>query len=74
MSIWKTLRQEKPDKFDRVIVLTKKNEITKAFYNPEDGKFWNEIGLAKPIQYKRWCYEEDLVKEILDKIKIEDRH
>lgn len=69
MSIWKTLRQEKPSIFADVIVLTRNNKITKAFYNPDDGKFWNRVGLVKPISYKRWCYEEELVKEILNQIK-----
>lgn len=69
MSIWKTLRQEKPSRFADVIVLTRNNKITKAFYNPDDGKFWNRVGLVKPISYKRWCYEEELVKEILNQIK-----
>ena len=69
MSIWKTLRQEKPSIFANVIVLTRNNKITKAFYNPDDGKFWNRVGLVKPISYKRWCYEEELVKEILNQIK-----
>ena len=68
MSIWKTLRQEKPERFADVIILTRGNKITKAFYNPEDGKFWNRIGYVHPIGYKRWCYEYELVQQALNSL------
>jgi hypothetical protein len=68
MSIWKTLRQEKPEKFTNVIILTRRNRITQGFYNPEDGKFWQRIGWVHPITYKRWCYEHELVQQALEEI------
>jgi hypothetical protein len=69
MRIWKTLRQEKPERFTNVIILTRSGRITQAFYNPEDGKFWERIGLVHPISnYLRWCYEEELVKQALEEI------
>ncbi len=67
MSIWKTLREEKPDdRRGRIIVLTRGNKIESAWW--VDGKFYSNRGLVKPICYKRWCYESDLVKEILENI------
>jgi hypothetical protein len=68
MSIWKTLRQEKPERFADVIIITRGNKIAKAFYNPEDGKFWNRIGYVHPITYKRWCYEYELVQQALNSL------
>ena len=68
MRIWKTLRQQKPERFATVMILTKGNKITQAFYNPEDGKFWNRIGYVHPISYKRWCYERELVQQALNEI------
>ena len=68
MSIWKTLRQQKPDKYATVMILTKGNRIIQAFYNPEDGKFWNRMGYVHPISYKRWCYEHELVQQALNEI------
>lgn len=66
--IWKTLREQKPEKFINVIILTKGNKITQGFYNPEDGKFWTRIGWIRPITYKRWCYEHELVEQALQEI------
>ena len=68
MSIWKTLRQQKPERFATVMILTKGNKITQAFYKPEDGKFWNRVGYVHPISYKRWCYEYELVQQALNEI------
>lgn len=68
MNIWKTLRQQKPERFATVMILTKGNKIKQAFYNPEDGKFWNRIGYVHPISYKRWCYERELVQQALNEI------
>jgi hypothetical protein len=71
MSIWKTLRQQKPDKFTNVIILTTSGRIIQAFYNPEDGKFWERLGWVHPISnYKRWCYEKELVEQALGEINI----
>ena len=67
MSTWKTLRDEKPDwRRGRILVLTRGNKIESAWWI--DGKFYSNRGLVKPIYYKRWCYESDLVKEILGNI------
>jgi hypothetical protein len=71
MGIWKTLRQEKPKRFADVIILTKGKKIRQAFYSPEDGRFWNRIGLVRPITYKRWCYEHELVQQALNEINNE---
>ena len=71
MSIWKTLRQQKPERFATVIILTRGNRITQAFYNSEDGKFWNRVGYVHPISYKRWCYESELVEQALREIENE---
>jgi hypothetical protein len=69
MSVWKTLRQEKPRRFATVLVLTRSKRILQAFYNPEDKKFWERLGLVHPISnYLRWCYEEELVEEALKEI------
>jgi len=64
MGIWKTLREKKPEGFADVIILTKGDKLIPAFYNPEDGKFWNNrIGYVCPISnYRRWCYEHELVE------------
>ena len=51
------------------MILTRGNRITKAFYNSEDGKFWNRIGYVRPISYKRWCYESELVEQALREIE-----
>lgn len=75
MSIWKTLREEKPDcRKGTLLVLTPSGKIVTAWYLDErasggKGQFWNKYGLVKPIQYKRWCYEHELVKQILEEIK-----
>lgn len=69
MSIWKTLRQEKPERFATVIILTRGNRLVRAFYDPDSKKFYPTIGLVTPLTYKRWCYEEELVKQILNEIK-----
>lgn len=67
MSIWKTLREEKPDwRCGRILVLTRGNKIESAWWM--DGKFYSNRGLVKPICHKRWCYEKDLVDEILENI------
>ena len=68
MNIWKTIREEEPRKFENVLILTRGNRIVQAFWNPEDRNFYRRIGLVKPISYKRWCYEEDLVNQALEEI------
>ena len=68
MGIWKTLKERKPEKFSNVLIITRGNRIVQAFYNPEDGKFWRRIGLVKPVAYKRWCYEHELVEQVLQEI------
>ena len=74
MSIWKTLREEKPEwRNGRIFVLTPGGRIVPAWYGDErvfggKGKFWSRNGLVKPISYKRWCYEKDLVQQALDEI------
>lgn len=69
MSIWKTLRDEKPSTRRRIIVLTTSNKIMHSWYNPENGKFYSRYGWVKRItNYKRWCYEDELVKQVLEEI------
>jgi hypothetical protein len=74
MSIWKTLREEKPDwRKGSVIVLTTGGKIVNAWYVSEraaggNGEFWSKNGVVRPIRYKRWCYEKDLVQQVLDEI------
>ena len=69
MSIWKTLRQQKPERFATALVLTRGGRILQAFYNPEDGKFWERLGLVHPISnYLRWCYEKELVQQAMSEI------
>jgi hypothetical protein len=72
MSIWKTLREEKPNsKFDRILVLTTNGKIAHVWFNEENNKFYNRYGLVKRItNYKRWCYEHELVEQALNEIKI----
>lgn len=75
MSIWKTLREEKPDwRKGHIFVLTPGGRIVSVWYGDErafggKGKFWSRQGLVKPITYKRWCYEKDLVQQALNEIK-----
>lgn len=67
MSVWKTLKEEKPDwRKGTILVLTRGNKIEKAWWN--DGKFYSKIGLVRPISYKRWCYEYELVEQILKEL------
>lgn len=70
MSIWKTLRDEKPDhKRGRTLVLTTSNKIVHAWYHEQNGKFYNRYGWIKRItNYKRWCYESELVNQALEEI------
>ena len=72
MSIWKTLREEKPNsKIDRILVLTTSGKIAHVWFNEENNKFYNRYGLVKRItNYKRWCYEHELVEQALNEIKI----
>ena len=67
-SIWKTLRQ-KPVNFSYVVVLTKSNKIKLAFYDGEDNCFMTRVGHIHKIDYKRWCYEYELVEQIKQEIK-----
>ena len=68
MSVWKTLREEKPDWRQRnIFVLTPGGRIVPAWYM--DGDFWRRQGLVKRITYKRWCYEKDLVEQALKEIE-----
>ena len=71
MSIWKTLRDEKPDwRRGRIIVLTTSNKIVHSWYREDNGKFYNRYGWVKRItNYKRWCYESELVNQALEEIK-----
>jgi hypothetical protein len=69
MSIWKTLRQEKPKNFHNLFILTKSNRIIRGFYCSEDKNFYRRDGWVKPVKYKRWCYEEDLINQVLMEIK-----
>ena len=71
MSIWKTLRDEKPDdKRGRILVLTTSNKIVHSWYHQENGKFYHRYGLVKRIaNYKRWCYESELVEQALREIE-----
>ena len=40
-----------------------------SWYNPENGKFYSRYGWVKRItNYKRWCYEDELVKQVLEEI------
>lgn len=69
MNIWKTLRDEKPSTRRRIIVLTTSNKIMHSRYNLENGKFYSRYGWVKRItNYKRWCYEDELVKQVLEEI------
>lgn len=71
MKIWKTLKDEKPNrKLGRILVLTTSNKIVHSWYSEENGKFYNRYGWIKRItNYKRWCYEKDLVNQALEEIK-----
>jgi hypothetical protein len=72
MRIWKTLRDDKPSTRRRIIVLTTTNKIVHAWYNPENGKFYNRYGWIKRMtNYKRWCYEDELVQQALNEINSE---
>jgi len=68
MNIWKKLKDEHPKNLSSVLILTPRNKLEKAFWIEEEHKFYRRIGLVKPITYKFWCYEEDLVNEILQNI------
>jgi hypothetical protein len=69
MSIWKTLKGEIPNKSKRVMVLTTNNRIVHSSYNPENGKFYTRYGwVKKTLNCRRWCYEDDLAKKVLDEI------
>jgi len=69
MGIWKTIKQEKPPRYQSVFVLTRNNHIVKAFYCPEDKKFWHREGYVRPMSnYKRWCRESELVQQALNEI------
>ena len=72
MSIWKTLREEKPNsKFGRILVLTTSGQIAHVWFHEANNKFYSRYGLVKRItNYKRWCYEKDLVKQILKEINV----
>lgn len=67
MSIWKTLKQEKPERFESVIVVTKDDKIARCFYNPEDKSFYTLLGLCYKVKHKLWCRETDLVNQALNK-------
>lgn len=73
MSIWKTLRSEKPKNLETVFVLTRGNKIEKAFWSEENKRFFSAIGLVAPVSYKRWCREEDLIKMALEDLKDEKK-
>ncbi len=73
MSIWKTLRQEKPKDYHNLFILTRSNKVIRGFYSSENKKFYRRDGWVKPVIYKRWCYEEDLVANVLEEIK-KDKH
>ena len=73
MSIWKTLRQEKPKDYYNLFILTRSNKVIRGFYSSENKKFYRRDGWVKSVVYKRWCYEEDLVANILEEIK-KDKH
>ena len=70
MTIWKTLKEEKPNnKFGRILVLTTSGKIAHVWFNEENNKFYSRYGLVKRItNYKRWCYEKDLVNQVLEEI------
>lgn len=68
MSVWKTLRQEKPKDYEPVIILTRGNTIRPSFYVTEYKSFYTRKGLVRKIGYKRWCRESELVKEILKEV------
>lgn len=69
MSIWKTLRQQKPEKNEHVIVLTRGKKIYKAWWCEERKCFYPACGLVRPItNYMRWCYEQELVEQALNEI------
>lgn len=67
--IWKTLRQQKPKKYERVLVITDGKKIINAWWCEERKCFYPSCGLVKPISnYKRWCYEHELVEQTLQEI------
>lgn len=66
--IWKKLKDEHPQNLSNVLILTPGNKIEKAFWSETENKFYRRCGLVKPLTYKFWCYEEDLVNEILESI------
>jgi len=73
MTIWKTLRQEKPRDYHNLFILTRSNKVIRGFYCSENKKFYCRDGWIKPVNYKRWCYDEELVDNILEEIK-KDKH
>ena len=68
--IWKTLRGEKPEAYKRTIVLTTTKRIIPSWFNSNNGKFYSRCNCVKPISnYKRWCYEDELVEQISQEIR-----
>ena len=70
MSIWKTLRQEKPDwRVGRILVLTRSKKIKSAWWYEHENRFYSSVGWVRPItNYMRWCYEKELVEQALSEI------
>jgi hypothetical protein len=67
MSIWKTLRDEKPTAYRYILVLTTSNKIVHAWWYELEKRFYRRYGSITPItNYKRWCYEDELAKQALE--------
>ena len=70
MSIWKTLKDGKPDwRVGPVLVLTRGKKIKSAWWFEHENRFYTAIGIVRPItNYWRWCYEHELIEQALNEI------
>jgi len=70
MSIWKTLKDGKPDwRVGSVLILTRSKKIKNAWWFEQGKCFYPTCGMVKPItNYMRWCYEHELVEQALNEI------
>ena len=65
MSVWKTLNDETPERFETVMVITDQDTIVNAIYDPDNKVLRYSCGSLGPINHKLWARRDDIVAQAL---------
>ena len=65
MSVWKTLNDETPERFETVMVITDQDMLVEGVYDPDCKVLRSRCGSLGPIDHKLWARRDDIVAQAL---------